>query len=80
MPAETAIPIINATIPIVSPIADIITNIWQTIQFLVGGIFGLYIILIVFRIYEYKKTSQMLKEIKTDIEKLNKRLSKKKRL
>lgn len=68
---------INTTLPLVGPIADTVTNMWQTLQVLVGGIFGLYIVIILLRIYEYKNISKTLKEIKEDIKKLKHSINKK---
>lgn len=55
------------------PIASLIRSLMGTVQWVLGGIFGLYVILIVIKIFEYKKISKRLKQIEAKLEKLIKR-------
>ncbi len=61
------------------PLQEAILPVVKTFSALVGGIFGLYLILILVRIYYERKNFKVLKEIKTEIEQLNKNLAKKKK-
>lgn len=55
------------------PIASLIRNLMGTVQWFLGGIFGLYVILIIIKILEYKKISKRLKQIETKLEKIMKK-------
>tara|TARA_Y100000310_G_C20595428_1_gene770257 strand:+ start:272 stop:610 length:339 start_codon:yes stop_codon:yes gene_type:complete len=49
----------------------IIQPLFKRLSVLVGGIFGLYFILIVFRVYYEKKKVRLLKDIRYDLDRLN---------
>ena len=69
---------INETLILANPILRPIATLIGVIQVLVGGIFGLYLFLVILRWIEYKKLVKLLKNIDDGIKKLNKKPIKKK--
>ena len=65
---------INETALLASPLLGPLASIIETLSVLVGGIFGLYLILVIFRIVEYRKFKKLLKGMKIDIEGMSKKL------
>jgi type III secretory pathway component EscU len=63
---------VNATISAIEPVAGFVRGVFGMVQLFVGGIFGLYVILVILKWFEYKKMVKLLKEIKTEIRKLGK--------
>ncbi len=59
------------TVPALAPLFEHIRTIIQSLQWLVGGIFGLYLILIFLRWRESRMVSNILKEIRDDIKVLS---------
>ncbi len=68
---ETISLINSEAIELIGPIGGIVTKLTELIQVLVGGIVGLYMILIILRWYEARKLSRILKDIRDDVRKLN---------
>ncbi len=66
--------VINETALLTSPLLGPLARIVETLSVLVGGIFGLYLILVIFRIIEYRKFKKLLKSMKVDIEAMSKKL------
>ncbi|MBN2367764.1 hypothetical protein JXC34_02000 [Candidatus Woesearchaeota archaeon] len=62
--------IINA-VPVLMPIFDSLHALIQSLQWLVGGMFGLYLILVFLRWRESRMVSSILKEIRDDIRELS---------
>ncbi|MBW2966457.1 hypothetical protein KY342_05120 [Candidatus Woesearchaeota archaeon] len=60
------------------PIVEVLTRIRGVIEILVGGIFGIYLILIILRWLEYKKVVKLLNHINKEIHELNQNLTGKK--
>ena len=60
------------SLPVLGPVVDTLRNLIAAIQFLVGGIFGLYLILVFLRWRESKMAAKVLKEIRDDIRELSK--------
>ncbi len=58
------------TIPILSPLIDHIRQIILSLQWMAGGIFGLYLILVFLRWRESRMVGKVLKEIRDDIKHL----------
>ena len=52
------------------PIAAFIRSVMGTIQWFLGGLFGLYVILIILRIFEFKKVKKRLEIIEKKLDKL----------
>ena len=62
---------INASlIPLAGPIASI----FNTLKVIVGGVFGLYVILIIFRIKEYFFVRKTLTAVKKEVEELSRKV------
>lgn len=53
------------------PLADLIQPVFTKINVVVGGLFGLYIILILIRIYYERKKLKVLQDIRFDIDQQN---------
>ena len=54
------------------PLIDIVRPLFVKLSFVVGGIFGAYIILIIIRVYYERKTVKLLKAIKFNLDESNK--------
>ena len=70
-----AIPIndtIVAALPVLAPVFESLHAVLQSLQWLVGGIFGLYVILIYLKWRESRMAARILKEIRDDIKQLSK--------
>lgn len=65
---------INATLPLVEPFSVLVTNLMDIIKYVVGGIFGIYVLSIFLRIYYNKKFNKRLKNIETNIEEIKAKL------
>ena len=61
------------------PLIDVISKIRGAIEILVGGIFGIYLILIILRWLEYKKVVKLLTQIRKEMRELNENLTGKKK-
>ena len=71
---------INATLPpALEPLAAVITSIMDVTKILVGGIFGLYLILLIAKWIEYKRLVRLLIDIKNQLYHLNEKFDKKSR-
>ena len=73
---------LNSTVSFLTPYYSTVEQIIGTISLLVGGIFGIYLIILVIRLIYLKKTFDFYKEIKADMARLEKKideLAKKKR-
>ena len=57
--------------PELQPLADLIQPIFLKASFVFGGIFGLYVVLILVRIYYERKKTKILKDIRYDLDHLN---------
>lgn len=62
--------LILEALPALTPLFDAIRLIIESLQWLVGGIFGLYLILIFLRWRESRMVGQILKEIRDDLKNL----------
>ena len=58
--------------PLLQPLVNTLQPLIRKANVLVGGIFGLYIILILVRIHYERKTVKLLKDIRYDLDNLNK--------
>ena len=68
---------LNATLPpILEPFSFTIQQIINILSLLVGGIFGIYLISLIIRIVFFRKILKMYKELKVQMEMLNKKIDK----
>jgi len=58
-------------IPELQSVLDTVSPFLRQLSFFVGGIFGLYLILIIARVYYERKTVKILKDIRYDLDRLN---------
>ena len=62
--------LILEAVPALTPLFETVRSIIQSLQWLVGGIFGLYLILIFLRWRESRMVAKILKEIRDDLKQL----------
>lgn len=65
---------LNATVTFLTQYYSTVEQIIGTISLLVGGIFGIYLIIMVIRIIYLKKTFDFYKEIKADLARLENKI------
>lgn len=67
---------VNTSIAIpglIEPIVDVVQQTIGTISWLVGGIFGIYLILLIVRWWQNRILIRVMKDIRFDLDNLNKR-------
>lgn len=62
---------INSTIPVFEPLTDTITDLMKIVSAFVGGIFGIYVILLIWRVYTFRRNRKFFSMLKKDINDLN---------
>ena len=65
---------LNATVSFLTPYYSTVEQVISTISLLVGGIFGIYVIILVIRLIYLKKTFDFYKEIKADLTRLEQKV------
>ena len=70
---------INETVLLAGSILGPFAKIMAVLQGLIGGLFGLYFILVLLRWKEYRKMSKLLNQIKIEVAEINEKLSLKKK-
>ncbi len=63
---------VNATIQALEPIIGPLNHLMGVLQYLVGGIFGLYLILVILRWYESRRLATLMRDVKSELKALNK--------
>jgi len=64
----------NSTLPpVLEGLAHSLNSVVNIAQVLVGGIFGLYVILIILRWHEARTLKRLMKEVRDELRKLNKK-------
>lgn len=58
---------LNATLPLLEPWASTITNLMETLSVLIGGFFGLYVIILIYRIFTFRKLSKQMEKLFKEI-------------
>jgi hypothetical protein len=71
--AATTIP------PSIESLASVIGGVIDTLRVLVGGIFGLYIIVLIFKWVEYKRLVKIITDMRKELRELNGNLKSKKK-
>jgi len=67
---------INNTFTTLQPLTTSIESFVGVVQMLVGGLFGLYLIMAIMRYYEARQMRKLMKDIKTELTKLRESLKK----
>ena len=65
---------LNATIAFLTPYYSSVEQVIGAISLLVGGIFGVYVIILVIRLIYLKKTFDFYKQIKNDMARLEQKI------
>lgn len=63
-------PVMDA-LEILQPLVDVVSPLLVKLSVFVGGLFGLYLILILIRVYYERKKVKLLHDIKYDLDRLN---------
>ena len=67
---------INSTLPFLGPVSSTVQQIFGVISILVGGIFGIYVITLVIRLFFFRKIYKSFEEIKISIKRLENKVDK----
>tara|TARA_Y100000310_G_C20663819_1_gene806325 strand:- start:1095 stop:1325 length:231 start_codon:yes stop_codon:yes gene_type:complete len=67
---------LNSTLPLIEPLALTVNTLINTLNVLVGGVFGLYVIILIFRIVTFRKLSGKMNHIIDEVGVLKKKLNK----
>ena len=67
---------INDSVPILSSLLENLQGLFELLKWLVGGLFGLYLIFMFLKWYEFRKIRQVLSELLTSVKSLEKRVGK----
>ena len=65
---------LNATTAFLAPYYSTVEQVIGTISLLVGGIFGIYLVILVIRLIYLKKTFDFYKEVKADMARLEQKI------
>ncbi len=66
---------VNTTITVLDPVAETIKRLMSIVSVFVGGIFGLYIILFIWRIYAYKRNRRLFRRMNREIKRIEESLA-----
>lgn len=67
---------INTSVPLLAPVVDNLQNLIGIVKWLVGGVFGLYIIFMAIKIYEFRSMKKMLRDLSVQVCELQKKIDK----
>ncbi len=67
---------INETIGAIAPLIATTSGVLDAVKLLTGGLFGLYVLLVLLRVYEIFTTERRIKEIHRDIKDIRDSLKK----
>ena len=67
--------VFNETTIMAIPVIGPVVKIMAILQGLIGGLFGVYIILVVLRWKEYKQQVKLLKDIRHEVKMLNEKIN-----
>jgi hypothetical protein len=70
--------VFNETAILSAPLLNPIAKIFAVLQGLIGGLFGVYLILVILRWKEYRQQVKILKEIRHELKMLNEKIEFKK--
>ncbi|MFW5990905.1 MAG: hypothetical protein ACOCQX_01620 [Candidatus Nanoarchaeia archaeon] len=67
---------VNATIPVLEPLVSSMHGILDMLTWLLGGIFGLYILFSVIKLYEFRALKKMINNLDAKLDRIEKKLDK----
>jgi hypothetical protein len=65
---------LNATLSFLEPVSYTVGNVVQFVSFLVGGIVGIYIIMMLVRILFFRKIVQTYQQLQKDVRRLEQKI------
>ena len=67
---------VNSTIPYaLVPFVNTVESLMKTVSVFVGGIFGLYVLMFVWRLFVYKRNRSLFKGMRRDFNKMQKQIT-----
>jgi len=68
---------INSTvIPLIGPLGETVNYFMNIIKILIGGFFGLYVIIFIYKIFTFRKLSRQMEKLFNELNGIKKRLGK----
>tara|TARA_Y100000310_G_C20453790_1_gene702042 strand:- start:394 stop:618 length:225 start_codon:yes stop_codon:yes gene_type:complete len=67
---------INATMPLLGPISSTVQQILNIISLVVGGIFGIYVITLIVRLFFFRKIYKSFEELRVSMRRLESKIDK----
>ncbi len=67
---------INATLPLIGPISSTVKEVLDVVSLLVGGIFGIYVISLIIRLFFFRKLLNLYNEIKVSMKRMEVKIDK----
>jgi hypothetical protein len=66
---------INSTLPpLLEPVAESIHVLVNSIQFILGGLFGLYLVMVVLRWYNDRKLIKLVAQVRDEVQAISRRV------
>jgi hypothetical protein len=65
---------VNSTLPLLEPVSSTVSGVLNLVSILVGGIFGIYVLSLILKIVFFKKTFDMLKQLNSRMDTLEKKI------
>ncbi|MDP7244032.1 MAG: hypothetical protein QF568_01675 [Flavobacteriales bacterium] len=67
---------INATMPLLGPISSTVQQILNIISLVVGGIFGIYVITLIVRLFFFRKIYKSFEELRVSMRRVESKIDK----
>ena len=67
--------VLNETVILAAPVISTVVKVFAILQGLIGGLFGVYLVLVILRWKEYKQLVKELKAIRHELKMLNEKIT-----
>ncbi|MBW3021088.1 hypothetical protein KY334_07370 [Candidatus Woesearchaeota archaeon] len=67
---------LNSSLPVVTTVGSVIGNIMWAVSYMIGGLFGLYVVMFLHKIFTFKKYDRKIDSIVETLEVMSKKLDK----
>ena len=67
---------LNATLPFLGPVSSTVQQIFGIISIFVGGIFGIYVITLIVRLFFFRKIYKSFEEIRVSMKRMENKIDK----